>query len=358
VCRIILALTFIFSGFVKSVDPWGTAIKIGEYLSAFDMEWLYSWRMALAIWLTGAELMMGLMLLFNIRPRLISIFALLAMTFFTCLTFVIALWNPVEDCGCFGDAIKLTNWQTFIKNLILLPMSIVFFCRSRKLPIMPTWRDAFFMLLFGCIAFGIGFYSYMHLPLIDFLPYKEGTNLVEAMKDTGRGDVETTVIYRDRQTGEEHEFDLNDTTWYDDSRWEYVDTKTVALHSKIHPSVRDFAIFDSKKVVTQEILDEKRPVLLICAADTRDITRRCAAKLESAARQARERGYRVLCLTSEPLHENPELVVGAERIPCYNMDASTMITMLRAKTGIVALKSGVILDKYNCRDIPAEMPIY
>ncbi len=201
-CRIILALTFIFSGFVKSVDPWGFAIKLGEYLTSFEMEWLYGWRFFLSIWITGAEMMLGLMVLFRVRLRLTSIFIFVAMTFFTILTLVLAIWSPVEDCGCFGDAIKLSNWGTFVKNLILWPMSFLVFYNSRRLPFMPTWRDGGFMLLFGAIAFGIGIYSYRHLPLIDFLPYKVGVNLREDIsKPPKEKEVRSIVVVRDRETG-------------------------------------------------------------------------------------------------------------------------------------------------------------
>lgn len=359
-CRILLGLTFIFSGFVKAVDPWGTAIKIGEYLVAFKMEWLYGWRFGLSIWLNGAEMMMGLMLLFNVRLRLISIFASASMLFFTVLTFVLAVWNPVEDCGCFGDAIKFTNWQTFIKNLILLPMSLAVMWGARKKPIMPTLQDVGFMCLFGAIAFGVGVYSFRHLPLIDFLPYKVGTNLVEAMNTPGGRDVETKVIYRNLQTGEAREFDLDDTTWYDESQWEYVDTKTVAINTSVHPSVRDFAILDAERLVTDEVLGESGVVYLVCASNLKDVRPRCAAKLESAVAQANARGYKVMCVTADLIAEYPELVMGNERVPTYNMDATTLKTMLRAKVGVVVIRGGVIIDKLNCRDMleNGELPDY
>ena len=131
-CRIVLGVTFIFSGFVKTVDPWGTAIKIQEYLSIYGLESLSGLRFGFSIWLCGAELMMGLMLLFKVRIRLISIFALASMIFFTVLTFLSATWLPVEDCGCFGDAVKLTPWETFAKNLVLLPLSVVVWWRYRR----------------------------------------------------------------------------------------------------------------------------------------------------------------------------------------------------------------------------------
>lgn len=361
VSRVILALTFIFSGFVKSVDPWGTALKIGEYLAAFNMEWLYSWRFGLAIWLTGAELMMGLMLLFSIRLRLISIFAAASMIFFTGLTLVLAIWNPVEDCGCFGEAIKFTNWESFIKNMILLPMSIAVLWGARKLPIMPTWRDGLFMVLFGTIGFGVGLYSYIHLPIIDFLPYKKGTDLVAAMNTSCSEDVETTVVYRNIDTGKKSEFTLDDTTWHDNTRWEYVETKTIAINNSVHPSVRDFAIFDNTGInVTEEVLGDEGVVYMIFASDLDDIKRRCAQKLDSAVEQAYQRGYKVMCITAEPLSSIPEVVLDTEMVPTYNMDATTIITVLRAKVGVVVFKDGVIIDKVNCRDMldKGELPDY
>lgn len=360
ICRVLLGVTFIFSGFVKAVDPWGTGIKVGEYLAAFEMEWIYGWRFAISIWMNGAELMMGLMLLFKIRLRLVSIFASAAMLFFTVLTLALAIWNPVEDCGCFGEAIKLTNWETFIKNLILLPMAFFVLWSARKMPIMPAWRDGAFMLLFGSIAFGIGIYSYYHLPIIDFLPYKIGTNLPEAMSRPSKNDVETRVIYRDRQTGKEKEFLLSDTTWYDDTRWEFVDTRTVAIRNSVHPSVRDFAIFDHGDFITREVLEDPGVVYMVCAAELSDIKRRCEKKLAMAVSQAERRGYRVMCLTAESLNIYPGIMLGDTYVDCYNMDSSTIKTMLRSKVGVVVLKGGTIIDKVSCRDMleKGELPDY
>lgn len=359
-CRIVLALTFVFSGFVKTVDPWGTGIKIGEYLAAFDMEWLYGCRFGIAIWLNGAEMMLGLMVLFKVRLRLTSIFVSLAMTFFTILTFVLAIWNPVDDCGCFGEAIKLTNWETFIKNLILLPMALAVCWRSRKLPMIPTWRDGGFMLLFGSIAFGIGIYSFSHLPLIDFLPYKIGTNLVEAMQDDGHDDIETIIICRNTDSGEVCEFDINDKTWYDESQWEYVDTRVLSVNNKVHPSVRDFAIFDAEMEMTPEILSDTNVVYMVFAGELEDIKPRCERKLAVAIEQARERGYRVMCITADPVNANPAVTLLQDTVPCYNMDGTTIKTVLRARTGVVVLRNGVILDKVNCRDMleRGELPDY
>ena len=183
ICRVILAVTFIFSGFTKVIDPWGTALKVNEYLSIYGMEWLQPASMTFSIWLCGAELMMGCMLLFKVRIRLISIFAVVSMLFFTVLTLLSATVLPVEDCGCFGDALKLTPWETFVKNLVLLPMAVVVWWRYRPDKIF-AFKPLEIVLtcLFFSLSMYLGYYCYIHLPLIDFLPYKVGVNIHEAMQ--------------------------------------------------------------------------------------------------------------------------------------------------------------------------------
>ena len=203
-CRIVLAATFILSGFTKVIDPWGTALKVDEYLTIYGLETLMSASMLFSIWLCGAELMMGCMLLFKVRIRLISIFALISMFFFTVLTFLSATVLPVEDCGCFGEALKLSPWQTFFKNLILLPLAVVVWWRYRPDRIFAFKPlEIVLTVLFFLFSMGLGYYCYIHLPLIDFLPYKVGVNIREAMQEPAEtvGKTETVLIYRDREDG-------------------------------------------------------------------------------------------------------------------------------------------------------------
>lgn len=344
VCRIILALTFVFSGFVKSVDPWGFAIKIGEYLTSFNLEAFSEWKFAFSILLSGAEMLLGFLLLFRVRLRWTSLFVFAIMTFFTLLTLIIAIWNPVEDCGCFGDAIKLSNWGTFIKNIVLWPMALLVFWRSRRL----SSRPAGMILPFAVLSFGIGIWSYAHLPIIDFLPYKKGVNLREEMHKTVFQDAESVVVVRDLATGEKSEFDVADTTWYDTSQWEYLDMRNARASNRVQSTVRDFALIDAVgNIVTDEILDDRGTIYMVCAADFSDVAGACRRRLEAAILNARETGARVICLTAEPLDGGREFM----GMPCYNMDAATLKTMLRARVGVVILCDGVIIDKKNCRDI-------
>lgn len=353
ICRVLIACVFIFSGFVKTIDPWGTAIKITEYLNSFGFETLNQYRFGFAIWLCGAELMMGFMLLFKVRTPLISIFAILSMTVFLVITFIIAVWGKVEDCGCFGDAIKLDNWQTFYKNLVLWPMTFIVWWNAHRGRIWPISRREYVTtLVIMCFAFGLGAFCYRHLPLIDFLPYKVGVNLRAAVEGDSNDKIETTLVCRNRQTGKLHSFELSDTTWYDTSTWEFVDREEkVTMSSDM--SLREFAVFDSKGDHTASVLGDNGRVYMICLISLESLRPSCERRMAELVDSVQMRGAgRVICVTSTPLNGTTDISFDRRTyIPIYNIDATTMLTMLRAKTGLVVLNDGVIESKYNCRDI-------
>jgi len=359
ICRIVLAATFIVSGFVKVIDPWGTAIKINEYLAIYGFENLSRLRFGFSIWLCGAELMMGCMLLFRIRIRLISIFALASMTFFTLLTFLSATWLPVEDCGCFGDAIKLSPGQTFFKNLVLLPLSIVVWYRYRHDRIFAFNRIEMFctILIFG-FSMGLGIWCYRHLPPIDFRPFKIGVNIHRAMNDTvtlshASQELRTVLVYRNRQTGKIREFSLDDTRWQNSERWEWVDTRTEGeAQPAIDPTLSEFALRDPEGDATEQLLTRPGRVYWLCVTDFDRLPSACAERFARIVARAEREHAEVYCLTPEPLHEPQwRSFAGSVAVRCYNIDATTLKTMLRAMNGMVVLENGTIVDKRNCRDI-------
>ena len=355
VCRVILACTFILSGFTKVIDPWGTALKVNEYLSIYGMEWLQPAAMTFSIWLCGAELMMGCMLLFKVRIRLISIFAVVSMCFFTVLTLLSATVLPVEDCGCFGDALKLTPWETFVKNLVLLPMAFVVWWRYRPDKIF-AFKPAEVALtcIFFSLSMYLGYYCYIHLPLIDFLPYKVGVNIHEAMQQSPAveaGETETVLVYRNRATGEEREFALEDPEWQDDTKWEWVDTRTTSEAPSIRPLVSEFALRDAEGDATEEVITRPGRVYMLCVTDFDRLPRGCARRMARLVERARGEGAGVVCLTPDPLYGEMWHDFGTGEVRCYNIDASTMRTMLRAENGLVVLDDGTITAKRNCRDI-------
>ena len=356
VCRYILALTFIVSGFVKSVDPWGTALKVNEYLSIYGLEWLSPVAMIFSIWLCGAELMMGLMLSFKVRIRLVSIFAVLSMTFFTVLTFLSATWIPVEDCGCFGDVIKLTPWESFFKNLVLLPLIMVVWWRYRPDRMFAFSRlEASLAALFLTLSMGVGTYSYLHLPPVDLLPYKEGTNIAQAMDEARNRQMQSDVvlIYRNIRTGKLREFSLDDNAWQNDSRWEWVDTRVAEdVADRVEPMILEFYISDEQGEVTDSLLSIKGNLYMLCVTNRAHISDSCEKRLRSVVEQAAAEEAPVICLTPEPItRPTYHSFADSEQVRCYNIDSKTMKTMLRANTGIVVLTDGIVTRKANCSDI-------
>ena len=327
VCRLVLAVVFIVSGFTKVIDPWGTSIKINEYLTIYGFDYLIPASMVFSIWLCGAEMMMGCMLLCKVRIRLVSIFALASMLFFTILTFLSATFIPVEDCGCFGEAIKLSPWETFFKNLALLPMAAVVWAYYRNDKILAFRRsEVALTIFFFLLTMGLGFYCYCHLPLIDFLPYKIGVNIREEMHASSaagpEGELQTVLVYRNRMTGEEREFALDDTEWQDDTVWEWVDTKILGEVPEMNPMIEEFALRNGAEDVTDRVLATPGRLYLICVTRFDRIGRRCEDRLERLVERALQEGAHVVCITPEPLQGNGIHSFGKSTpVPCYNIDA-------------------------------------
>ena len=341
-CRLLLAATFIVSGLLKAVDPWGTILTLESYLTAYNValpEWL---TLVASLLLCGVELAVGLLLLLKVQTRVASLVALVTMLFFTPLTLLSATIVPVEDCGCFGEAIKLTPWQTFAKNMALLPMALCLWYRHRAEKLFDgSPRKVVALGTTLILSFGLGLYCYRHLPLIDFLPYKVGVNITEQMRDEfSQSSIEKVVlVYRNRTTGELRYFSVEDTEWQNDALWEWVDTRAESLE-RHDASVLEFQIADEEgNDVTADILALPKVYLLLC--ESADVDASVVEKFDAVVRDASENGGEVIYVTADrPLPK------------WHTMDAKTMKTLLRAKCGMVVLEQGTITAKYNFRDIP------
>ncbi len=350
--RMIMGLTFIVSGFVKAVDPWGTAIKVNEYIQIYGLDSLRPISMGISIWLSCAELMMGCMLTFKVRIRFVSIFALLSMSVFTVISFLSATVLPVEDCGCFGEAIRLTPWQTFFKNLLLLPMAIIIWYRYKPDKIFSFKKlELLLAASFFFMSTGVSIYCYRHLPLFDFLPYRVGVNLPEAIdkaRKMGVGDVETILVYRNIRSGKIREFSIDDEQWHDETKWEWVETKTITEEPSIRTLISEFSLVNNDgKDVTAELLATEGVVNMLFITSEDIMSDHCAERVIKYATEATERGERVICVTPENL-DSRGYYFGIEG---YNIDPTTMKTVLRANTGLFKLRDGVIERKSNFRDL-------
>jgi uncharacterized membrane protein YphA (DoxX/SURF4 family) len=256
--RLLLGFVFIFSGFVKVVDPLGTTYKFIDYFNAMHLEFLAGIALPLSILMCAAELVLGIMLLFNFLPKLTSWGVLIFMIIFTPITFWLAVWNPVHDCGCFGDALILSNWATFWKNVVLLVFSILVFWQRKNYKsdfnLFTQWA---FTAFFVFIVFAISFYCLRHLPIVDFRPYKIGKNISEGMvipeeEKDNVDEYESMFIYE--KDGEQKEFTLENLP---DSTWVFVDAKHKLVKEGYQPPIHDFSINLVQEVSTPIQEDEK-----------------------------------------------------------------------------------------------------
>jgi len=226
VSQIILGCLFLFSGFVKGVDPIGTAYRVEDYFIAYGTEWMMPAAIVLSFILNAAELVLGALLLFNVKPKLSAWLILLMMIFFTLTTLNDAINNPVPDCGCFGDALIMSNWQTYYKNLVIFVFVLIIFLNRSSIRKFYTSK-AEWALGVGFIAFFIGFQflNYINLPMMDFRPWKEGNKMITENPLP----VKYYLTYRNKISGEQKEY-MSPNYPYDDpewlANWEFVSQRT------------------------------------------------------------------------------------------------------------------------------------
>ncbi|HOH84458.1 MAG TPA: DoxX family protein, partial [Bacteroidales bacterium] len=249
--RIVLGLVFIFSGFVKAVDPLGSMYKFDDYFMAFGMDWLMPASLIMGFFLFCSEFIIGFCFLFNVKMKFFSWIMILYMTFFTILTIILAVKNPVSECGCFGDAIILTNWETFYKNVGLLIFAlIVFWGRNIIKNRFPNVTQYGIMFIGFAIILWISVYCYRHLPLMDFMPWKVGNRISEKVVDTPEI-ADINLVYKHKETGEIKKWTsktlpYKDTAYF--KQFEFVDQeKTVIQEFKPAP-IHDFMVDDVNKV--------------------------------------------------------------------------------------------------------------
>lgn len=309
ISRIILGATFIFSGFVKTVDPFGTAYKIEDYFAAFGLTSLSFMSFPLSALQGIIEFAMGACMLFGIYRRWNSRLTLIVMVFMTFLTFYLAIANPVDDCGCFGDFLIITNWQTFYKNIVLLLCAAVVFIYPEKISNLFTGKTYWLAFLYIIIFISLfTFRNYIYEPLFDFRPYRIGANIPELNGiDEGKGREEKTMLLYAKD-GVEKEFTEDNYPW-EDSTWVFVRMETEVLKKGEESPIKDFVInelvFDAKKTeiiaqndITTEVLSDSNYVFLMFSSSLEDINMSYLSSFEDVNEYAKYDGYKFYCVTS------------------------------------------------------------
>lgn len=354
--RLLMAATFIFSGYVKAIDPLGTQYKLTDYLQAMGIgSLLPEWTLLVgAVLLAALEFSLGIFLLFAIRRHLVSKIVLALMSIMTLLTLWIVIANPVKDCGCFGDAVVLSNGQTFIKNIILLAIALMLLKWPTSMVRFVSKKTQWIVINYTVIfALALSAWSLWDLPLFDFRPYHVGANIAQGMKipqGAPQPQFETTFILE--KNGQQKEFTLDN---YPDSTWTFVDSKTVQTAEGYVPPIHDFSIQDNKtgEDITQEVLNDTGYTFLLISPTLAYADDSNFGRIDQIYEFAQDYGYRFICLTASSDKDIAKWqdITGAE-YPFYTTDATTLKTMIRSNPGLMLLHHGTIIQKWSHNKLP------
>ena len=357
-CRIIVAVTFIFSGFVKAIDPIGTQYKLQDYLGAIGMAGILpNWTLlAVAVFLAAIEFCIGIFLLFAIQRRLISKLTVAFMAFMTMVTVWIVVADPVKDCGCFGDALHLTNTETLIKNIVLLVCSLTIMYRPlamfRFVSKSNQWIVTNYTIVFILVSSGLSLY---YLPIFDFRPYHIGVNIPRGMeipKGAKLPQFKTTFIME--KNGQRKEFTLDN---YPDASWKFIDSKTVQTSEGYIPPIHDFSITDNKTGLdlTNSVLSHKGYTFLLIAPHLETADDSNFGDIDRLYEYAQSYDIPFYCLTASTTKAIKRWIdlTGAEYSFCIT-DEAVLKTIIRSNPGLLLLKDGTIINKWSHNNLPNE----
>jgi DoxX. len=349
ICRLLVGALFVFSSFTKGVDPLGTKYKILDYLAVYNMEWLNGLAMMLAVKMILVEFFVGICLMTNVLPRLATLGASILMLFFTMTTLFDALFDLVSDCGCFGTAVKMSNWQTFFKNLVIDAVLIPLIFNNKKLTNKLTLRGQVVIgLIYTLLFTWFEVHNYRHLPAFDWMNWKVGKQMVH---NTGE-ELKVYVTYRNKQNGNLQEYlsphyPWNDSVWM--SNWEFVDQRTTG-----GPDFLGFSALDADGNDVTEMLLTTEKLLMFTSHDMRKITEKEWAKIEEVTRNAEQKGFYVVWITSsEPEYVQSLQDKYAFLYEVYFGDELEIKTIVRYNPGLIFLDKGVVIDKWSAVDFPS-----
>lgn len=358
VARVVVGLVFIFSSFVKGVDPMGTSFKITEYLTAWSFfgmsfDWLVPLATFMAMALIVVEFTIGVMLLFGAFRRVSAWALVLMMLFFTFTTLFDAITNEVTDCGCFGDAIKLTNWQTFWKN-VALDVPTVWIFLTRNLRRKQRFERDVLITLFAMVAMVLfGLYNINNEPCIDFRSWKVGNQMIDLDENA---EVKSYVTYVNKETGERDEFlsdelvkRMEDPAW--EAQWEWESSRVEDPHEIKADgfSMLDMDMNDHAK----ELIGSEDYLLIATIHHLDKVNEDGLEGLEDAAEWAQEHGVQMVLLTSALAEEVQSFLYAYQMddIDFYFADATAIETMARSNPGFLLLKRGKVLGKWHYRNV-------
>lgn len=351
--RIVVGILFIISGFIKLNDPVGFSFKLEEYFSqgVLDLPFLEPHALTISIIVVIFEVLVGVMLLVGFRVKFTVWSLLIMIVGFTFLTFYSAYFNKVTDCGCFGDAIKLTPWESFTKDIILLLLIVILFI-GRKY-ITPLFGSDMKRIITLVVLVLCGIYInhvLRHLPVIDFRPYKIGSNIEEGMnvpEDAPKAVIEYAWKFKTAD-GEKVVVTNGD---YPQVDGEFVGAETTEIQKGYEPPIHDFTIEQNGEDFALPLLNEPKLVMVI-AYDLRKTNQDVYTEVKKVTDLALTNGYKVIGMSASNAEQTSNLVnqhsLGFE---FYFTDETTLKTIVRANPGVLVLKKGTIVQKVHYNDL-------
>ncbi len=351
-----VAIVFILSGYVKAIDPLGTQYKINDYVEALGMagmvpDWV---TLSTSVLLSATEFILGVMLFFAIGRHIATKVMVAFMTVMTLITLWLVVAQPISNCGCFGDAITLTNGETFAKNIVLLAISILLAWKPTLMIRFLSRGNSTIVFDYSIIfIIATSLYSLYFLPQFDFRPYKIGTNIKAATTipdGAEQPEFETTFIMK--KDGVTKEFTLEN---YPDSTWEFVDSKTVKTKEGYVPPIHDFSIQTLQgDDITDDVLERKGYTFLLIAPQLEQANDSNFGQIDQIYEYAEEHDYPFICLTASNKKgiDRWQDITGAEYEFC-NTDATTLKTVIRSNPGLLLLKDGTIIQKWSHNALPS-----
>lgn len=354
ISRVLLGTVFIFSGFVKAIDPLGSMYKFEDYFNAFGMAFLDILALPLAILLSAAEFIIGIALFVGLKMRITAWAASVFMLFFTILTFFLAIFNPVTDCGCFGDAIILTNWQTFFKNLVfLIPTLFIFLNRNKYNKLYKEVNEWIYLAVFTIFIVSVSIYGYRHLPLIDFRPYTIGTYIPSKMEiPEGAPLDEYESIFYYEKNGEVKKFNKSNYPWQD-TTWKFVDAEHILIKQGYVPPIHDFIIEnDTEGDITDLVLYSDDYYFLAISPTLEKSDLEGFKKINKIATFYQQYNIPTICLTSSINVDIQKFNTKIDpQFSFFNTDEITLKTMVRSNPGLILLYKGTIINKWHYNDL-------
>jgi uncharacterized membrane protein YphA (DoxX/SURF4 family) len=363
--RLFVGLLFIFSGLIKANDTLGFGYKLEEYFDVFHISFFSPYATGIAMILCVLEIVLGALLLAGFWSKKVAAGLLGTIIFFTFLTFVSAAFKVVTSCGCFGDAIPLTPWQSFSKDLVLLLLIVYLFIYRNA--IKPVTENAgvqkIVLIAVVAVSFMFAIYTHSYLPVIDFLPYKIGASLPEAMKiPDGAEPDQYLIMYKlkNKATGETKEMSDKDylkTEIWKDSNWQIVGDPVQQLVKKgYEPKIKDLIISDATGTnYTKELIENPYYNIIIVAYNLNDTNTDAIGKLNALTMDATEQfNIRTVLLTSNSAQDADAFSKRNKLLSeIFYADAVPLKSMVRANPGVLLMKNGVVIDKWSYQSVPS-----